>query len=358
MEQSPEDAMKAAYRTMLEGLKNLVGTLNIALNGSPLSSSKTSTSLSTAAAAQPVRMTIKSLKDCIGQFERTCSPLERLPVELQKLIMEYVLDFTTKPGPLTVAPGKRIDCFGMSYFGSHSVSLLQPGKALGDRNRFWDNDFFFPRGSIEVLHFFETNVNRRTYIERFTMKNDCFPVVVRSAHDEDMPEDFFQIFRYIAAGKRTHTVPFMIVCDPEDTHSEESLRRYLGIFRFEPAHHNHVSYEAIIHRRPWLGSGSCYSPDQDGLDEFVSSTGEEESEDDDLVDDSISDYGISDSDNPLNRYVRENDSWAQDKWAYIQYDATWADRYKDDLERLRTGDVVGGVYCESWSTSVISSRFA
>ncbi|KAK5728549.1 hypothetical protein LTR15_001685 [Elasticomyces elasticus] len=202
----------------------------------------------------------KKIQDDIdgGADQRTpslpgCSLLEKTPVEIQKMIMKYVLDFNTAPASESMEKANDFDCFGLtigyknqtyilfmpletviarwglgeatckfvnvrSFYATLQISrtLLAPTSEamlgssttklaatddkvdkkvasctnVGHRTRFWDNDFFFPNGSKDVVHFLNANCNRPTYIEHFAMKNDCWPKACKD-RKYDQPEDFF-----------------------------------------------------------------------------------------------------------------------------------------------------------------------
>ncbi|KAK3648232.1 hypothetical protein LTR56_007644 [Elasticomyces elasticus] len=351
-----------------------------------------------------------------GRHAKGCAPLEKLPVELLKMIMEYSLDFTTPPVPEVLAGvRKEFDYFGLytdyeyatcilftslegslkakslgrsriqsvhvkdlcaprlisrallapateaMLGGSTSTNdkgktspgpkcLSRPKSKLGDRNRFWDNDFFFPHDSKGVARYLEQNINRPTYIERFTITNDCMPPTF--SHDLRTPQSFLEIFRHLAFAKKTQVIPFMVVCRHSKKTSDQRLRRYLGSVTSTATDHESVritSHKVAIHRRPWYGIGSCNAQVRQSKYAANETTDSVEKM---LNDDDLLTYGFDDGD------VTDDDWDSEDlreRWTYFQYDARWADLFADDLKLLVGRDVVGGVWSRAWKT--VCSRY-
>ncbi|KAK4895738.1 hypothetical protein LTR27_006220 [Elasticomyces elasticus] len=260
-----------------------------------------------------------------GRHARGCAPLEKLPFELLKMIMEYSLDFTTPPVP-EVVDGvlSKPECFGLLYtdgkgerrmlftslegylkaksfwkcriqpihvkdlcaprlisrallapaseamLGGSTITndkgkaspgpkcLSRPKSGLGDRNRFWDNDIFFPHGGKILARYLERNINRPTYIERFTIVNDC---MLPTNEDESFtPEIFLEIFRRLTLAKEAPIITFMMVCRHSKKGSDQRLRRYLGSVTSTATDDEFGRvwrHKVTIHRRPWYGIGSC-----------------------------------------------------------------------------------------------------
>ncbi|KAK6407213.1 hypothetical protein LTR81_018200 [Elasticomyces elasticus] len=332
-------------------------------------------------------------------FSPGCAPLERLPVELQKMIMEHVLDFTCAPAAESIDAVETYDYFGLTLgyknkasiiftplepvFGKERYnilsikfisvkhfcaprlisktllapateamlgranitegqpspkSLLRPNSKIGERNRFWDNDLFFRYGGADALDYFKANLNRPTYVERFAMRNDCLPAVAPlTAGPAPFPRDFCDLFECLAEGKKTLTVPFMVVRKVFVHEVEQPPCKHLGVVSFRGN-----SRDIIIQRRPWLGVGSCDpSFPRPCLDPYNRTRCLATRDvDDDLVDARKTDAELENGD--------WSDELLQRHWAYIQYDATWADRFESDLKLLLAKDAVG-VWADKWT---------
>ncbi|KAK5694800.1 hypothetical protein LTR97_009390 [Elasticomyces elasticus] len=332
-----------------------------------------------------------------------CALLEKSPAELQKLIMEYVLDFTTPPASGMTVGNRNFDCFGltvgyknqvyilfMPLEAAHKVSamryprvkfisvssfcaplqisrtLLAPAleamlgrrtrqlagsenqtyqnvpsyctSGVSHRTRFWDNDFFFPNGSEDVTYFLKSNINRRTYIERFAMHNDCWPKAnVDGEHTR--PEDLFAIFEQLALGKGGRVFPVMVVCADRRSPRNDPLRRHLGVVSFDEVV-SHRRSCVFIHRRPWLGAGSCNPAFPrpgfpGGATDPVADTPS-----DDLM------HGLDEGEAEEHIYGHNN---MRDRWTYIQYDASWAELYKEDVKvLLEENGEVEEIYEDTW----------
>ncbi|KAK5683084.1 hypothetical protein LTS10_004615 [Elasticomyces elasticus] len=346
--------------------------------------------------------------DDSDQEQRTpCALLEKIPVEMQKMIMEYVLDFTTPPVYEDgLSLDDSFDCFGLTIGyknqayvlfmplesahqvmavresmvkyvsvrslcaplqisrtllaptleamlghgprkfaeveGSKSVQKPSPNldTIAGPRTRFWDNDFYFPNGCMNVLHFLKANVNRRTYIERFAMTNDCWPKAdVNMEHGK--PEDFFAIFEELAFGKGTRVLPFMVVCQDPEHPTSKPLRKHFGVVTFDELYNDRRSC-VFVHRRPWLGAGSC-SPSfpRYGTPEVLT----------DHAGDDAGNNLLGGLDRGCAIHHEYDQIEMQNRWTYIQYDVNWAELYQEDV-RILLGQQdpydVGEIFRDIW----------
>ncbi|KAK5747124.1 hypothetical protein LTR17_000257 [Elasticomyces elasticus] len=353
-----------------------------------------------------------------GRHAKGCAPLEKLPVELLKMIMEYSLDFTTPPVP-EVEGGvlRKPDCFGLMYtrgeeetcmfftsletylkrktpqefliefihpqafcaprliskallapateamLGVSSITgdkakappgpkyLSRPGTELGDRNRFWDNDFVFPRSSEGVEAYLARNINRPTHIERFSIINDCMPPTRSPYIGLRSPQGFLGIFRRLALAKKAPVMAFMVVCKHGDDPSEQRLHRYLGSVASTitmRGRNERINHEVTIHRQPWLGIGSCNA--QLRQSRYAKSHTAKPGDGEKVADDDLLTSDFQDGNS-----IDDGLHWAKlrKRWAYFQYDARWATDFAEDLKLLEDHKVVGGVWTHTWNTESI-----